>query len=353
MRLRTQTQIRKLQKLQKLQKLLKLRKIRKNIVGGLLMTLILVVLASGSVNAQDNEPPSDPLILEWQGEYSADAALITPSDIVVDSDGFVYVSTQGTLHIKKFDPDGNFVHQWGSGGNAPGEINLSAGIAADAENNIYVADFNNIRIQKFDSEGNFLLEWPTEPPRGPASVVVDAEGYVYVDNFTRHDHHLQKFDSEGNVVHQWGETGTEPGQIAAGGTTGPEDIALDPDGNIYVADRLNARIQKFAPDGTLLQIFGGEPSKDGYGLFYYPLGVAIDADGNIYVADIGSQLIQKLDAEGNFIAQWSTDGGELDEAAIIALDAEANIYVFAKADVVAENGNTVNVYVLKKFRQPS
>ncbi|HEX2622579.1 MAG TPA: hypothetical protein VHL11_20605, partial [Phototrophicaceae bacterium] len=223
----------------------------------------------------------------------------------------------------------------------------------DAENNVYVADFNNIRIQKFDSDGNFLLQWATEAPRGPASLGIDADGYIYVDNFFPHKHHLQKFDAAGTLVSEWGATGGEPGQFGAKGASGPEDVAIDQAGNIYVSDRVNHRVQKFDPDGNLLTIFGGEASKDGQGLFDQPLGLAVASSGNLYVLDVGSKLLQLLDADGKFIAQWSTKGGDLDQAiGIVALDSNDDLYIMARGEVMGANGKATKAIVLKKFQHP-
>ena len=53
-----------------------------------------------------------------------------------------------------------------------------------------LADFLNTRIQKFDSTGKFWQKWDTEPPAGPASVVVDQHGNAFVDNFRPHAHYV-------------------------------------------------------------------------------------------------------------------------------------------------------------------
>jgi hypothetical protein len=77
----------------------------------------------------------------------------------------------------------------------------------------------------------------------------------------------------------------------------------------------------------------------------------VDDQGNMYVLD--SYFLQKIDAEGNFIAQWSTtEGGDLDRAAIVGLDWQNNIYVFAHVDFQTSNGVMADIWVLKKFKQP-
>jgi DNA-binding beta-propeller fold protein YncE len=77
----------------------------------------------------------------------------------------------------------------------------------------------------------------------------------------------------------------------------PTAMAVDPSGNILVADTGNGRIEKFSPNGTFLTSIGQ---------FEAPNGIAIDHTGNIYVAEIGSKhRVQKLGSDGTFIAEWA------------------------------------------------
>lgn len=302
--------------------------------------------------AEDGESISDtaPLTLIWQTAFSADAALISPSDLVVDADGYIYVSVQGNVHIKKFDNQGNFVLGWGSNGSGAGEFRLSSGIAVDSANNIYVVDFTTLRIQVFDSSGNFIRQWNTASPMGPASIGVDQQGYVYVDNFTRHNQYIQRFDNEGNLINEWGDHGSEPGQFIGRGTTGPEDLAIDLEGHIYVVDRVNQRIQKFDPEGNTLAVFGGESSSSGNVVLSNPIGLSIDSQGNMYVLD--DYFLQKLDPDGNVIARWSNaEGTALDGARLVSVDAHGDLYVIARVTATAANGDSVSVFVIKKFAQ--
>jgi tripartite motif-containing protein 71 len=310
------------------------------------LMIMMLAFTAPHVLAQDTEwTESEPLTLVWQTAFTEEAMLLTPGDIAVDEWGTVFVSTQGFNTIKKFDSDGNFVTQWGEHGTGDGQFNLSLGVALDADGSVYVTDFYNHRIQKFDAEGGFLFQWATEPSTSPAFMDIDADGNVYVDQFPpRADHYVQKFDLSGNLLSEWGSGGREifDGRI--------EDVAVDADGNLYVADPVHNRVQKLDPDGALLATFGGKRSRDGNGQFQNPFGVTVDADGNVYVLD--SNYLQKLDWDGNFIAQWSTDSGDLDRAANVRVDSEGYLYLFAYADVTAANGNEVNTLVLKKFQQP-
>jgi DNA-binding beta-propeller fold protein YncE len=122
----------------------------------------------------------------------------------------------------------------------------------------------------------------------------------------------------------WGEQGSADGRFLQ-----PQGIAIDGDGNIYVADTRNHSIQKFNAMGEFTAKWGGYPGS-GPGDFQYPSGVAADSRGYIYVADSGNNRIQKFDAEGNYVLEWGDSGsapGEFDLVAAAAVDREGNVYV--------------------------
>jgi len=105
-------------------------------------------------------------------------------------------------------------------------------------------------------------------------------------------------------------------------------IATDGGGNIYVADILNNRIQKFTSDGTFISTWGNEGSDDGE--FLWPHGIAIDQAGDIYIVDSGNHRIQKFTSDGTYSTQWGnfgSDNGEFNEPRGIAIDADGNVYV--------------------------
>jgi DNA-binding beta-propeller fold protein YncE len=82
----------------------------------------------------------------------------------------------------------------------------------------------------------------------------------------------------------------------------PEDIAVNTDGNVFVADKSNDRIKKYNTNGTLLSTLGSTGSGDGQ--LDSPWGVAVDTSGNLYVAEYDNHRVQKFDSEGNFLRMW-------------------------------------------------
>lgn len=108
----------------------------------------------------------------------------------------------------------------------------------------------------------------------------------------------------------------------------PRGLALDAEGNLYVADTLNHRIQKFGPEGSFLGQWGSEGTGDGE--FDLPIGVAVDGDGNLYVADNGSSRVQKFTSNGTFLLKWGTEGtgdGEFDGLGDVEVGPDGNVYV--------------------------
>ncbi len=128
-----------------------------------------------------------------------------------------------------------------------------------------------------------------------------------------------------------GLAGTQPGQFQ-----NPRDIALAPDGSLYVADTFNNRIQHFAADGKFLSEWGSfadiSKGQAPGGTFYEPWGIAVGADGSVYVADTWNHRIQKFTADGKFVNMWGFFGQAETPFALwgprdIAIDSKGDLFI--------------------------
>jgi DNA-binding beta-propeller fold protein YncE len=161
----------------------------------------------------------------------------------------------------------------------------------------------------------------------PRNMAIAPDGRIYVADTG--NNRIVVYDADGALVNAWGSPGAEPGQFNE-----PWDVAVGPDGNIYVADTWNHRIQKFSPDGDYITSWGGFVSTEGQlgemGVFWGPRAIAFTEDGNLLVTDTGNKRVQVFDRDGGAITQFGgagIDDGYFDEPVGIAVDADGNIYV--------------------------
>ena len=133
----------------------------------------------------------------------------------------------------------------------------------------------------------------------------------------------------GASVATWGESGDAPGQFRFSmGHPYWGDLAFGPDGNLYVLDPFNSRIQVFGSDGTYPREWG-EPGS-GEGQFDEPSGIGIDDAGRVYVAETGNRRLQIFGSDGQFIAVWEpseAEGGPFLDPADVAVDAAGIVSV--------------------------
>jgi DNA-binding beta-propeller fold protein YncE len=115
----------------------------------------------------------------------------------------------------------------------------------------------------------------------PADAAVAQDGSVYVLT----GYGIKKLDRNGHLLLEWGSKGSGDGEFSY-----PRGITIDKNGNLYVADTNNHRIQKFSSDCTFVAKWGSQGSADGQ--FSSPRGITIDKNGNLYVADSDNHRIQ-------------------------------------------------------------
>lgn len=163
--------------------------------------------------------------------------------------------------------------------------------------------------------------------RNPKGIAFDDEGNLYVAD--SQNHRIQVFDPNGRFLRQWGGEGTQPGQFKE-----PWGVAVAKNGDVYVADTWNHRIQVFDHEGrfkAMWGFFGESGGANGPGeALYGPRDLAFDSQGFLYVADTGNKRIIKYDPQGHMVAGIGGAGdgdGQMQEPVGIALDKEDNLYV--------------------------
>ncbi|MBA3450014.1 MAG: hypothetical protein H0T18_02240 [Chloroflexia bacterium] len=262
--------------------------------------------------------------------------LSRPYGLGIDPQGNVWVSDANNDRFQILAADGTHLETWGSEGNGEGEFEFYSpnsgfgapygDVAFDAAGNIYVADTGNFRVQKFAPDRSFLLAWGNEGVEdgqfmAPSSIAVGPNGVIHVSDEERAD--VQMFDADGRFL---GTTAQAPDE---GPVYMPGGIAVDGDGNVWVADYLGSRILCFSPNGELLTSWGRRGMDNGE--VSSPNDVAVDAMGRIYVADDGNNRFQVFTADGQFLAKAggmnSDDARRFSDAVGVAVGDDGAIYV--------------------------
>ncbi len=212
------------------------------------------------------------------GGPAIQASLNVPVDLFVDQAGNIFIADQFNSRIRKVAPNGTISTVVGNG--VPGfsgdggpatsaEINTPTGICGDSSGNLYVADTGNQRIRKVDASGTITT-------------------------------------IAGNGVKGFGGDG---GPAVDASLFNPVRMAVDPSGNLAVADQSNHRVRRITPAGIIMTIAGngeggingafsgdGGPAVDA--ALAYPTAVAVDGAGVLYITDQFNQRIRKVDLNG-------------------------------------------------------
>jgi uncharacterized protein (TIGR03437 family) len=259
------------------------------------------------------------------GFPAGSAELEDPDSLAMDSAGNLYIAED--YDLRKITPAGT-ISSVASGGLA--ELGVSTSVALDnAAGNIYVADPDNFVVWKVTSAGvasifagNGTAGYSGDGGQAtlaeldePSGLAVDAQGNVYIAD--DENSNVRKVTPAG-IISTFAGSGTfdctgDGGQAAAAALSSPEGMAVDSAGNLYIADYDCSEIRMVAPSGIISTIAG--TGNDGYSgdggpataaEIDSPSDVKVDSHGNIYIADTGNAVIRKLTAPGT--AQISAAG---------------------------------------------
>jgi peptidylamidoglycolate lyase len=188
------------------------------------------------------------LVLGEAGRSGDDARHFNrPTDVAVLPGGSFYVSDgYGNARVMKFSSDGHFEFAWGRKGTGKGAFDTPHAIALDAAGRVYVADRGNKRVQLFDAKGGYVTEWADEKLGRPYSLAVSPTLGIIVDGGDQtgcaqiERSRAIEVGPDGQVIAQFGSYGDQAGQFRMA-----HDVALGPDGAVYVVDVDGRRVQKF------------------------------------------------------------------------------------------------------------
>lgn len=239
----------------------------------------------------------------------------------------------------------------------PGQAAFSDpfGIAIAKDGTIYISDAGESdRIRKISAEGVLTTLVGNPAFNTPSGLAIDAGGNLYVADTGNNS--IRKVTAEGVVTTIAGEgtAGYADGPAKQARFNGPIGVAVDAQGNVFVADTYNDRIRKISTDGQVTTVAGaGTPGfNDGdrnTSLFDTPCGIVVDAQGSLIVADTGNDRIRKITPDGNVYSFNVTVNGqnisspiglalthdnylyvtELDRARVIQIAPDASAYVIA------------------------
>ena len=323
------------------------------------------------------------------GGPAIQAQLNAPAGLAIDGTGDIFIADLGNNVVREVTPNGNIGTVAGNGTQGDSgdfgvaiqaQLHSPSGVAVDGSGNLYIADSGNNTIREVTTDGNISpfagnglasyygdssTSTPTTPAQAglddPQDVAVGPNGTIYIAD-TGNSFIREVSNGAINFVAGSGSVGfAGDGGSATASTTntgpgvalyGPRAIAFDSAGNYYIADSGNGRIRKVDTKGIITTVagngtlgFAGDGSAATAASLNQLSGVALDKQGNIYIADTLNGRIRKVSSSGtistvagNGMVSYSGDGGPATGAQLngplgVAADNSGNLFI---AD--SENG---------------
>jgi sugar lactone lactonase YvrE len=231
-------------------------------------------------------------------------SLIQPYGCAVDSQGKLYIADQkvGAIFIfttdetKSVDLIKNSVHA---------HFSRIIGLAMDDSDRLFVSDpgLRHVLVFNKDHKAEDVI---TDGLADPGGLAIDTRNRLLYVADVELDQVLVYDADTLKPVRKIGTTGHKHELTSPGDFSKPTGVAVDGEGNLYVADTYNNRIEVFDADGQFISMFG--KAGDGPGYFARPKGVAIDGDGHIWVADGQQDRVQVFDKTGQLLISFGGHG---------------------------------------------
>ncbi|MDH3254409.1 MAG: 6-bladed beta-propeller [Acidobacteriota bacterium] len=228
--------------------------------------------------------------------------LAKPWGVAFDPQGRLLVTDQENRALIRFDRTGARMDVFGT--RTTIRLHEPMGLTVSGDGTIFVADGLEQKVLAFDSDGE-LVAWYGQDGElvSPTDVAVSPDGTkLYVADARAH--RVAIFDrTSRKLLTTFGSQGNREGEFAF-----PTSLGFGPDGDLFVLDQLNARIQVLSPDGEYVDEFGGRGV--GFGNFVRPKDIAVDEAGLIYVTDFSFNNFQLFDADFSLLTFIGTGGRE-------------------------------------------
>ncbi|PHS12975.1 MAG: hypothetical protein COA78_07400 [Blastopirellula sp.] len=265
----------------------------------------------------------------WGKRGVSDGRFEKPRAVAIDQKDNLYIVDM-TARIQVFDRAGSFVRSWQIPEFYRGR---PSGLSINNDGNLLVADTHYNRMLIYTPDGRRLDKQTIggEEGNGPGQfgfvtdAVQDSKGNYYIAEYGEYDR-IQKFDSDGNYLFEWGSHGTEPGEFVR-----PQNLTIDENDMIWVADACNHRIQVFDATGSeakLVKIWGELGSETGK--LSYPYDLVLDGKGHVYIVEYGNHRVQKFTLDGESLGAWGIYGrseGKLNNPWALVLDRKGRVHV--------------------------
>jgi poly(3-hydroxybutyrate) depolymerase/sugar lactone lactonase YvrE len=292
-----------------------------------------VVDASGAV-AGSGEPG-----FSGDGGLATAARLKFPQGIAVGTGGDLFIADAANNRIRKVGQEGSIT-------TVPvASLNSPFGIVLDREGNLFVANTYSRRVQKVAADGTISTVVDQSALGLPAAVAVDSQGNLFIADSDAHL--IRKVSPDGSLttVAGTGAAGFAGDHAAATAAplNAPSGLAVDREGNLFIADRYNHRVRRLATDGSIRTVagtgtpgFAGDEGPATAALLHFPTGVAVDSEGNLFIADSLNHRVRRVGMDGvmTTVIGGEPGGGSSGERAIplhypssVAVDQAGNILV--------------------------